>query len=114
MTNRFDLRFQHTAYDLDRDSGDGLTLSSPRIHHEFDIESGLASLAKEIRSRDIRSIAIPALGSGLGGLDWPEVRTLMQATLEKLDDVKVVIFEPGGGMGPLCGALEKETQRATG
>ena len=62
-----------------------------------DIESGLASLAKEIRSRDIRSIAIPALGSGLGGLDWPEVRALMQATLEKLDDVKVVIFEPGGG-----------------
>ena len=62
-----------------------------------DIESGLASLAKEIRSRGIHSVAIPPLGSGLGGLDWLEVRALMQATLEKLDDVKVVIFEPGGG-----------------
>ena len=34
-----------------------------------DIESGLVSLKEEIRSRGIRSIAIPPLGSGLGGLD---------------------------------------------
>ena len=62
-----------------------------------DIESGLASLAQEIRARGIRSIAIPPLGSGLGGLDWPEVRKRMQAALEKLDDVQIVVFEPGGG-----------------
>ncbi len=62
-----------------------------------DIESGLASLAEEIRSRHIRSIAFPPLGSGLGGLHWPEVRRRMQAVLEELGDVKVVIFEPGGG-----------------
>ncbi len=62
-----------------------------------DIESGLVALAKEIRVRGIRSIAIPPLGSGLGGLDWPEVRWRMQAALEKLDDVQVVVFEPGGG-----------------
>ena len=61
-----------------------------------DIESGLASLAKEIRARDIRSIAIPPLGSGLGGLDWSEVRARMQMALEGLDNVKIVIFEPGG------------------
>ena len=34
-----------------------------------DIESGLGSLLEEIRSHGIRSIAIPPLGSGLGGLD---------------------------------------------
>ncbi len=61
-----------------------------------DIESGLASLKEEIRSRGIRSIAIPPLGSGLGGLDWPEVRARMQAALEEFEDVKVVIFDPGG------------------
>ena len=33
-----------------------------------DIEIGLESLAREIRARGIRSIAIPPLGSGLGGL----------------------------------------------
>ena len=42
-----------------------------------DIESGLVSLATEIRTRGIRSIAIPPLGSGLGGLEWPEVRQRM-------------------------------------
>ena len=62
-----------------------------------DIESGLASLAEEIRARSIRSVAVPALGSGLGGLHWPAVRRRMQAALEKLPEVKIVIFEPGGG-----------------
>ena len=61
-----------------------------------DIESGLESLAGEIRSRGIRSIAIPPLGSGLGGLHWPSVRTRMEAALGALDDVEIVIFEPGG------------------
>ena len=61
-----------------------------------DIESGLASLAREIRTHGIRSIAIPPLGSGLGGLDWAEVRRRVQAALEKFDDVQVVVFEPGG------------------
>lgn len=36
-----------------------------------DIESGLVALVAVIRARGIRSIAIPPLGSGLGGLDWP-------------------------------------------
>ena len=62
-----------------------------------DIESGLVSLAQEIRSRDIRSIAIPALGSGLGGLSWPEVRVRLERALKEFDDVKIIIFEPGGG-----------------
>ena len=72
-----------------------------------DIESGLASLAKEIRARDIRSIAIPPLGSGLGGLDWSEVRVLIQATLEGLDNVRIVIFEPGGG--PADGRINRSS-----
>ena len=62
-----------------------------------DIESGLESLVEEIRSRGIRSIAIPALGSGLGGLDWRSVRTHMESVLDTLEKVEVVIYEPGGG-----------------
>ena len=62
-----------------------------------DIESGLVSLAQEIRSRDIRSIAIPPLGSGLGGLSWPEVRVRLEGALKEFDDVKVIIFEPDAG-----------------
>ena len=62
-----------------------------------DIESGLNSLVQEIRSRGIRSIALPPLGSGLGGLSWPDVRARIEAVLGGLDDVEVLIFEPGGG-----------------
>ena len=62
-----------------------------------DIESGLASLTKEIRPHHIRSIAIPPLGSGLGGLEWLEVRARLEAALKELKNVRIVIFEPGGG-----------------
>ena len=62
-----------------------------------DIEIGLESLAREIRARGIRSIAIPPLGSGLGGLYWPTVRARMEAVLGTLDNVDIVIFEPRDG-----------------
>ena len=62
-----------------------------------DIESGLKALARVIRERNIRSIAIPPLGSGLGGLEWSSVRPRIEAALQELNDLKVVIFEPGGG-----------------
>lgn len=59
-----------------------------------DIESGLHALVEEIRRREIRTIAIPPLGSGLGGLDWHEVRGLMERILGDLVDVDILIFEP--------------------
>lgn len=61
-----------------------------------DIEAGLAALVEEIRSRRIRSIAIPPLGSGLGGLDWAEVRPRIEQALAALPEVEVLVFEPGG------------------
>jgi len=60
-----------------------------------DIDAGLVALADTIRSRDIRSIAIPPLGSGLGGLNWAEVRPRIEEALREFSDRKVVIFEPG-------------------
>lgn len=62
-----------------------------------DIESGLQSLVQEIRERDIRSVAIPPLGTGLGGLDWSLVRSRIIEAFNKLDSVDVTVFEPGGG-----------------
>lgn len=59
-----------------------------------DIEDGLVALAREIRLRSIRSIAIPPLGSGLGGLSWSEVRPRIEASLREFGDLKIVIFEP--------------------
>lgn len=61
-----------------------------------DIESGLKALVGEIRQRGIRSIAIPPLGSGLGGLDWNDVRPRIEAAMREVPDVRVRIFEPKG------------------
>lgn len=63
-----------------------------------DIEAGLRALAQEVENRNIRSIAIPPLGSGLGGLDWREVRPRIEAMLRPFDDLKVIVFEPGGAL----------------
>jgi O-acetyl-ADP-ribose deacetylase (regulator of RNase III) len=57
------------------------------------IRRGLAALRPEIVQRDIRSIAIPPLGAGNGGLDWREVRPLIAEALESLD-CEVVVYEP--------------------
>jgi O-acetyl-ADP-ribose deacetylase (regulator of RNase III) len=72
-----------------------------------DIDAGLAALVEEIRSRNIRSIAIPPLGSGLGGLNWSEVRPRIEATLRELDELKVVIFEPSDSE-----AIDRDSYRA--
>lgn len=61
-----------------------------------DIDAGLVALVDEIRTRNIRSIAIPPLGSGLGGLDWGIVRPRIDRALASLRDVAIVVFEPSG------------------
>ena len=59
-----------------------------------DIDAGLTALVSEIASRRIRSLAVPALGCGLGGLDWNIVRPRIEAALSKLDTVRVLVFAP--------------------
>jgi O-acetyl-ADP-ribose deacetylase (regulator of RNase III) len=61
-----------------------------------DIEAGLAALVAEVRNRGIRSIAVPPLGAGLGGLDWADVRPRIERAMKALGDVRVVVFEPHG------------------
>lgn len=59
-----------------------------------DIDSGLKALVAEIRNRGIRSIAIPPLGSGLGGLNWAEVRPRIEAALRAVNDLHAIVLEP--------------------
>jgi O-acetyl-ADP-ribose deacetylase (regulator of RNase III) len=61
-----------------------------------DIESGLMALADAIQQYGIRSIAIPPLGSGLGGMDWEQVKSRIEAAVKPLTDVQVIIYEPKG------------------
>ena len=65
-----------------------------------DIDAGLADLARVVRERGIRSIAVPPLGSGLGGLDWRKVRPRIEAALRGFNDLDTVVFEPDGAPAP--------------
>jgi len=61
-----------------------------------DIESGLAALVEEVRRLGIKSVAVPPLGCGLGGLDWKDVQPRIQQAFQALPDVQVLLFEPRG------------------
>jgi O-acetyl-ADP-ribose deacetylase (regulator of RNase III) len=61
-----------------------------------DIEAGLNALVAEIKSRNIQSIAIPPLGSGLGGLDWNDVRQKIETAVAPLIDIQIHVYEPNG------------------
>ena len=61
-----------------------------------DIKSGLKALVAEVQQLGISSIAIPPLGCGNGGLNWAEVKPLIESAFAQLPDVQVVIFEPSG------------------
>jgi O-acetyl-ADP-ribose deacetylase (regulator of RNase III) len=73
------------------------------------IEQGLADLIEVIRDRKVRSIAIPPLGAGLGGLDWSKVRGLIDRAFSTLNGVDVMVFEPNGA--PPAEAMRNETKK---
>lgn len=57
------------------------------------IEDGLYALKRYVSTRQIRSIAIPALGCGLGGLPWEEVKPLIESYFGELT-VRVNVYPP--------------------
>ncbi|HWZ04424.1 MAG TPA: macro domain-containing protein [Mucilaginibacter sp.] len=73
------------------------------------IEAGLKELAKEIRIKNIRSIAIPPLGAGNGGLEWEKVKRLMELNLNGLDS-EIYIYQPNNA---IVEVLKKERVKLT-
>jgi O-acetyl-ADP-ribose deacetylase (regulator of RNase III) len=65
-----------------------------------DIERGLDALVAEIRQRGIRSVALPPLGAGLGGLPWADVRARIERAFLALPEVRVVVFDPMPAAAP--------------
>jgi len=59
-----------------------------------DIQEGLAALVHELRERGIRSVAIPPLGCGNGGLDWADVEPLIREALARVPEVRALVFAP--------------------
>jgi len=58
------------------------------------VEEGLTDLRHFIKENQIKSIAIPPLGAGNGGLEWQEVKPKIERALADLADVEIWVFEP--------------------
>lgn len=58
------------------------------------IREGLKDLVRVITDNKIRSVALPPLGCGNGGLEWSHVRREIEGALAVIPEVDVVVFEP--------------------
>ncbi|MGF1688800.1 macro domain-containing protein [Photobacterium japonica] len=58
------------------------------------IQNGLTDLKREVRRLKLTSVAIPALGSGLGGLPWSDVKREIQAALSDMQNVEWRVYPP--------------------
>lgn len=98
------------------------TLSNPKIIINFptkqhwrgksklkDIESGLRALIQVVKAEGIRSIAVPPLGCGNGGLDWNDVRPQIEKAFSEVPEVSVQLFYPEGA--PKADEMKVATER---
>lgn len=57
------------------------------------IEDGLRELKKTLIEQNIKSISIPPLGCGNGGLEWGKVKELILSSLQEVD-TEIRLYEP--------------------
>ncbi len=65
-----------------------------------DIEAGLFDLVQVGKQHNIHSLALPPLGCGAGGLNWNDVRPLIEQALSGLTDTTVLLYPPAGSPRP--------------
>lgn len=73
------------------------------------IESGLKDLARIVLEKNIKSLAVPPLGAGHGGLNWNVVKSMIQEHLSGLD-CDIQIYEPNAFIRE---AMKKERVKLT-
>lgn len=63
-----------------------------------DIKQGLVDLRNHLIADHVTSVAIPPLGCGNGGLEWADVRPLIESALDvpELAGTEIFVFEPAG------------------
>ncbi len=58
------------------------------------VVEGLADLRRFLVENQVKSVAIPPLGAGNGGLDWLAVRAQIELALADLHSVDILVYEP--------------------
>lgn len=79
-----------------------------------DIREGLLALREDIEKLSIKSIVIPPLGCGLGGLNWIEVKSLIDEILGGINNIEIIVFEPNNEDHSLSKDLLKAPNMTSG
>ncbi len=58
------------------------------------VDQGLQDLVQVVKQKNIQSLALPPLGCGNGGLEWRDVRPLIEDAMAELAGVEVIAYEP--------------------
>ena len=60
------------------------------------IGKGLEDFVAQIQQLRIRSVVLPPLGCGNGGLDWDDVKPLIAEKLSPISNIDFIVFAPDG------------------
>lgn len=73
------------------------------------IRDGLGDLRRVVTELGVRSLGVPPLGCGHGGLEWSQVQPLIELALGDLAGVEVTVFAPiaSRSAGSTTGSGEK-------
>lgn len=74
-----------------------------------DIKTGLKSLIDVVTKYKIKSIAVPPLGCGNGGLKWEDIKPLIEKAFAQVPEVEVFLFTPSGS--PKADEIKINTKR---
>ena len=107
------------SYDLNRFEQPHYVINLPTKKHwrgksrmEY-IDAGLNALVQEVRRLGVKSVAVPPLGCGLGGLDWTDVRPRIERAFAAVPDIQVLLYEPKGAPSAEEMAKERKTPNMT-
>lgn len=74
-----------------------VTMKYPGMRSKYEtVEKCLDQVLMEAKKRGCRSVALPALGTGIGGLDIKEVATIYKRKIKDIKDITFIISDPSG------------------
>lgn len=77
------------------------------------VQTGLRDLIAQVGHLGIKSIALPPLGCGNGGLEWSKVKCLIFDVFADHPDIQVNLFEPRGAPRPRDMVIQTVKPRMT-
>lgn len=78
-----------------------------------DIRTGLDDLVRQLKDLSIKSVAVPPLGCGHGGLSWEQVCPIIERAFDEVPDVTVFLYPPEGAPAVADQPVRTDTPKMT-